>query len=125
MNLCVALRAITEKSLLLANIRSNVDQSGKIVGTKSRSNAVSRVASQTKECCRLPQQIVDNCSVRLMADRTVLGRGRVFVGKWALLFSMTAVANLVDRCFSQVSMGLAVPVMAVRADHFAFLDRMM
>ena len=59
-----------------------------------------------------------------MANRAVLRRRRVLKGEGALFFAMTPVANLVDRWFFQVSLRLAVTIVAIRANHFAFLDGM-
>ena len=124
MNLRMALRAIAEKRLLLANIRSHVHQTAKRMSARGRSDTVSRVASQTEKRCWLVQQIVCHAAVRRMTNRAVLSRRRVLVCKGALLFGMTLVANLVDGCFFQVSLCLAVTIVAIRANHLAFFDRM-
>ena len=60
-----------------------------------------------------------------MTNRAVLRRGRVLVGKRPLFIAMTPVANLVDGWFFQVSLRLAVTIVAIRANHLAFLDGMM
>jgi hypothetical protein len=62
--------------------------------------------------------------MRRVTDRAVLCCRWVLISERALFFAMTPVANLVDRWFFQVSCRLAVTIVAIRANHFAFLDGM-
>jgi hypothetical protein len=82
------------------------------------------MASQAKECSRLPEQVVCHGPVRFMTNRTVLAHRRMLDGKWPLLFSMALVAQQVNTRFLEVAGFLAVSVVAVGAHHFSFLDGM-
>jgi len=87
--------------------------------------AMARMAAQAQERRRLVEQMVGYRSMRLMADTAILRHRRVFVSKGSLFLRMTAVANHVDRRFSEPLFGLSVRVVTVRTDHFALADRMM
>ena len=85
--------------------------------------AMPGVAPQAEERRRLPQQVVGHRAVRLVADRAVLGHRRVRVGERSLLLRMALVAEQVDRLRLQVPLQLPVRIVAIGADHLAFLDR--
>ena len=90
-----------------------------------RARAVACVTAQAQESRWLMQQIVGNRSMRLMANRAILGHRRMFVGKRPLFFRMAAVTDHVDRRLLQIALCLAMRIVAIRAKHLAFLDRMM
>ena len=90
-----------------------------------RARAVACVTAQAQESRWLMQQIVGNRPMRLMANRTILGNRRMFVGKRPLFFRMAAVTDHVDRRLLQIALCLAMRIVAIRAKHLAFLDRMM
>ncbi len=61
--------------------------------------------------------------MRLVAVRAVLGDRCVFVRERPFLFRVALVADRVDRILLEVPLGLAVGIMAGRANHLAFSDR--
>lgn len=122
MNLLVALRAVRVERLLQAGTRANVSQERGIV--EVRPFAVPGVATQAKESHRLAEQVVGHRAVRIVADCAILGHRRVLVRERALFVSMALIADHVDRRLLEIVFGLAVWVMAGRARHLAFLDRM-
>ena len=89
-----------------------------------RARSVACVTAQAQERRWLMQQIVGNRSMRLMANRAILGHRRMFVGKRPLFFRMAAVTDHVDRRLLQIALCLAMRIVAIRAKHLAFLDRM-
>jgi hypothetical protein len=70
------------------------------------------------------KQIVGYGSVWVVANSTILCCRRVLINEWPLLISMAAPADLIDRWLLQIVFGLPVTIMTVRANHFAFFDRM-
>ena len=61
----------------------------------------------------------------LVADRAPLSDRRMLEGERPLLLRMTLVADQIDRFLLEVPQVLAVWIMAIGANHFAFLDGMM
>jgi hypothetical protein len=88
-------------------------------------SAVPGMASQAQDCGRLLQQIVGDRAVRRMAVRTVLGHGRVLVSERALLLGVALPAQEIERFRFQVAFHLAMRVVAIAAEHLAFLHGMM
>ena len=82
------------------------------------------MASQAKKCRRFPQQIVCHGPVRLVTIDAVLGCRWVLVNKRALLLRVATITNLVHGICLQVPLELAMRIVAVGADHLAFLDGM-
>ena len=82
------------------------------------------MAPQAEERHRLLQQVIGHRAMRLMTVRAAFRRGRMLVHERPLLFCVALVAKLVYRIFFEVSFGLAVRVVAIRANHLAFSDRM-
>ena len=88
---------------------------------------VAGVAPQAEERRRLPQQVVGHGAVRLMADAAVLPDRRVLEGERPLLLRVALVAQQVDGRLLEVVLISVLPVriVAIGADHLAFLDRVM
>jgi len=82
------------------------------------------MTTQTEKHRRLAEQIVGHRSVRLMANRAILGHRRMLIGKRALFVGVAPVADQVDRRLAEIALRLTVTVVAVRADHLPFLDGM-
>ena len=87
--------------------------------------AMPDVATQAEEGRGLLEQVVGDGSMRLVADAAILGDGRVFIGKRALLLGVAFPTQHVDMLGLEISLQLPVRVVAVGADHLALLDRMM
>jgi hypothetical protein len=134
-DLGVALRAIRVQRLSHRRVAVNIKLSARSCGTIGQGNTVAWVpgpavpgmAAQAEEPDRLPEQVVGHRAVRLMANTTVLRDGRMRVGKRPLLLHVALVAELVDVQTLGLQVGVLLPVrvVAVRADHLAFLDRVM
>lgn len=121
-NLGVALGAVGIESGLRGGIRAHVAQIGGIM--EVRPFAVPGMAPQTEEGRRLTEQIVRHRPVRIVADRTIFRHGWMLVRERALFIGMALVTHHVDRGLLQVVLRLAMRIVAIRADHLAFLDRM-
>ena len=83
-----------------------------------------RVAPEAQKSRGLMQQIVSDGPMRFMTNRAILCNGRVFVGKRTLFLRMTLVTDHVQGRFFQVSLCLAMSVVAIGAHQLAFLDGM-
>ena len=79
------------------------------------------MASQAQEGGRLLQQVIGNRAVRRMAVCTVLGHGRVLVSEGPLFLGMALPAQEIERFRFQVTFHLTVPIVAIAAEHLAFL----
>ena len=123
-NLLVALRAICVKSRLETGTHANVSHQRRMIGA-GWPFAMPSMTSQAEEGRRLVEQVVGYRSMRIVTDRTILGHRRMLVSERALLFSMAAITHHVDCRFLQIVFSLPMCIMAVRAPHLSFLDRMM
>jgi hypothetical protein len=84
------------------------------------------VAAQAQERRWLAQHIIRHRPVGFVANRAVFGYRRMFVSERALFFRMAAIAHHIDGCpLAQVTMRLAMAVVAIGTEHFSFFDRMM
>jgi len=122
MNLRMALCAVGIKRRLGARTRPNVTQVEGVV--EGGPFAVTSMAAQAEECCRLSEQVVGNCAVRIMTNCTVLSYGWMLVCKRALFLSMALVTHHIDGWLFQIVFCLPVRIMAIGASYLAFLDRM-
>lgn len=95
-----------------------------MIGTQW-TRTMSGMTTQAQESGWLPEQIVGHSAVRLVADRAVFSHRRMFVRKWPLLLSVTLVTNQVHCRFFEIVFGLPVRIVAIRAHHLAFFDRVM
>ena len=68
------------------------------------------------------EQIIRYRAVRVVADRTVFFNWSVLMNKRALLVRVTLVTRHVDRLTLQVSLVVAVGIMASRTRHLALTD---
>jgi hypothetical protein len=70
------------------------------------------------------KQVIRHRAVRIVANRTILGHGRMLICKRALLLRVALVAHHIDSGLFQIVFGLAMRIVAIGAHDLAFLDWM-
>lgn len=87
--------------------------------SRSVKTFMSPMTAQAEKRLILPQQIIGNGSMHIMAKITTLLDGRMIIKKWPLLIGMALVAEIIHRVGSQAILFSPMGTVAGTALHFA------